>query len=209
VTRALAWTALLLAGLLSFLVGHGLVAEVHAPELSRLPRELGFLHLVEDIDVAAAVLGDLPPERFLFARVADDAGNEGLLFVAWFERGRRWTGRPHSPEICFAFEGWKESEAHLLRQSDARRIWSRHFVRDEEHIRVVHWLEKPGATREPGALVKILRKITGRREVALRQDIASIYWQFPLDACPPEADLLAASETLNAALDGLWFPKDE
>ncbi|MEW6071623.1 MAG: exosortase-associated EpsI family protein [Planctomycetota bacterium] len=202
--RGLAWLALLLAGALSFAVDRGLLGRAVPPDLERLPVELGPLRRTAVIPVEAAVLGDLPPERFLFTTVRDEGNREGRLYVAWFARGRRWSGRPHSAEFCFAAEGWREVEAHRLLGADGRGRWSRRFERDGSAIRIVHWFETPGRAVAGGWFARLRHRLTGGGGAGLRQDEASIYWEFPAEAAPRESDLLAASEALAAALHRLW-----
>ena len=201
--RFLAWSALLLAGVLSLGMSRGWFGRPHAPDLDRLPVELGPLRQVQVIPVAPASLGEFPPERFHYAVVGDAAGREGNLYVAWFARGRRWSGRPHSTDVCFEAGGWVEEEAHRVFRSDGHGQWSRQFRRGDRTIRVVHWIERPSRTGSEHWFPRALRFL-GRREGGLRQDVASIYFEFPAEASPSDAELLAASEALVAALDALW-----
>ena len=112
--RFIAWCALGLAGLLSFLVQSGEVAAPLPPDLDRIPERLGTLSLQGDIPFDVTVLGELPPERWLFQQAVDSDTRRGLLYVAYFERGRRWSGRPHPVEVCYYAQGWEELEAQLI-----------------------------------------------------------------------------------------------
>lgn len=202
--RTLAWTALLLAGLLSILVDRGILGRPIAPDLERLPDEFALLHLVEEIPVAPAALGEYPPERFHFGRYADDAGRAGLLYLAWYQRGRRWSGRPHATEICFRADGWREFEARRVVRSDGQVLWSRGFEREGERIRVVHWLERPGRGRGGSLASRIANRVLPHREGALRQDMAAIYWQFDEAMRPDDEELVAASAAVSRSLRARW-----
>lgn len=202
--RVLPWLALYLCAAFSFLVEGGFLGEPVAPDLARLPARLGPFELLEEFALEPGTLGEQPPERATFRRVRDAQGNEGRLFLAYYERAQRWSGRPHDVEKCFAALGWEEREAHRL--DGASRLWSRLFVRTDgessEEIRVLHWLERPGSDRERFTWRELGARVASLR--GFRPDVASIYLEFPAGAAPGEAECLAAVSALAEALEGLW-----
>jgi len=202
--RALAWIAFYLAAAFSLLVETGRLGTPRPPDLAQLPARLGPLQVLAEIPFEAEALGPQPPERWAYRLVRDEQGHEGRLFVAWYERAQRWSGRPHDVEKCFAALGWQEREARRL--AEAHRPWSRLFEREGEDgaeaIRVVHWLERPGADQDrlaPGELVARIRSGRG-----FRPDVASAYLEFPAAAAPSDDACAAAVEALSRALEDLW-----
>ena len=202
--RALPWLALYLSAALSFLVEGGFLGKPVAPDLARLPGRIGPLEILEEFVLEPGTLGEQPPERASFRRVRDQDGHEGKLFVAYYERAQRWSGRPHDVEKCFEALGWQEREAHRLDQ--AHRLWARLFVREHagepEAIRIVHWLERPGPDRDRFDPRELWSRIASRH--GFRPDVAAVYLEFPAEAAPSEADCGAAVSALSAALEGLW-----
>ena len=126
-----AWLALFAGAAFSFLVELGALGAPVAPDLAQLPARVGPLELLEDIPVDPEALGEQPPERWAFRRVRDAHDHEGRLFVAYYERAQRWSGRPHDVEKCFTALGWEEREARRL-DAEAHRPWSRLFERGGE-----------------------------------------------------------------------------
>ncbi len=202
--RALPWLALYLCAAFSCLVEGGFLGRAVAPDLARLPAQLGPLELLDEIALEPGALGEQPPERATFRRVRDAHGHEGRLFLAYYERAQRWSGRPHDVEKCFAALGWQEREAHRL--AGAHRPWSRLFARADgeqsESIRVLHWLEHPGPDRERGTWRELGMRLLSLR--GFRPDVASIYLEFPADAAPDEGQCVEAVGALSEALEGLW-----
>jgi hypothetical protein len=202
--RALPWLALYLCAAFSFLVERGHLGEPAAPDLTRLPARAGPLELLEEFPLDPAALGEQPPERASYRRVRDELGHEGKLFVAYYARAQRWSGRPHDVERCFVAQGWEEREAQRLDQ--ANRLWSRHLVRESggEHaaIRVVHWLERPGPDQDRLSAGELVARVTSLR--GFRPDVASLYLEFPADAAPDEETLVASVRALSMALEALW-----
>jgi hypothetical protein len=206
--RALPWLALYLCAGFSCLVESGALGRAVAPDLARLPSRLGTLEVLEELPVDPAAFGKQPPERTTFRRVRDAHGREGRLFVAYYERAQRWSGRPHDLEKCYAAQGWQEREAHRLEH--AHRLWSRLFARagegeaedDAKAIRVLHWLELPGPDRDRLDWRELRSRVASGR--GFRQDVASVYLEFPADAAPDERELVTAVSALSAALEGLW-----
>jgi len=200
-----AWIALALAGVLSWAVGDGRVAASRAPELATLPDELGRLTLGADVSFDAELLGESPPDRWTFREVAApgaDAPLEGVLYVAYFLRGKRWSGRPHPVEVCYDALGWEELEARSVEGPAGSLFWSRRFEREGRRIRVFHWLQRPGQRPRSGFWSELAGRFRG--VAGLRQDVASIYWEFPDEGAPEEALLAEASEALTAALERAW-----
>jgi hypothetical protein len=200
VSRFLAWTALYLAAALCFGIEVGLLGRARAPELAALPARLGALEVVEEIPFDPAALGANPPERHTFLRVRDADGNEGRLFVAWYARAQRWSGRPHDVALCYASLGWREVEAARL--GGEQRPWSRLLERDGARIRVVHWLEHPGPDGDPLSPARLAARLTSGR--GFRPDVASAYLEFPAETEPDDTTCRTAAEALSAALEELW-----
>lgn len=195
-----AWLALFVGAGFSFLVERGCLGAAVAPDLARLPARLGTLEVLEEIELEPGALGAQPPERHAFRRVRDAQGHEGRLFVAYYARAQRWSGRPHDVEKCYAALGWEEREARHL--SEAHRPWSRLFERDGESIRVVHWLERPGADEDQLEWRQLGERLSSLR--GFRPDVASVYLEFPADAAPGDAEAEGAVAALSSALESLW-----
>ncbi len=201
---ALPWLALYLCAGFACLLEGGFLARAVAPDLTRLPARLGPLELLEELPLEPGALGEQPPERATFRRVRDADGHDGRLFVAYYARAQRWSGRPHDIEKCFAAQGWQEREAERL--DHARRLWSRRFERPSgeasESIRVIHWIERPGPDRDRLAAGELLSRLTSLR--GFRPDVASIYLEFPAGAAPDEEACLTAASALSKAIESLW-----
>jgi len=194
------WILLLLSGCFSLLIEGGLLIHPVAPDLTRLPARIASLDLLEEIPVESAALGDLPPEHFAFRRIRDGAGNEGKLYVAYYRRAQRWSGRPHDVNVCYEALGWQERSARCSRASPFP--WTRVFEREGEAIRVLHWTEHPGVEADPIAPATIASRLVAPR--GFRPDVASIYLEFAEPAAPPAEELQAAAQALSAALETLW-----
>jgi len=168
-----------------------------------LPDRLGPLEVLEEFPLEREALGEEPPERATYRRVRDEHGHEGKLFVAYYERAQRWSGRPHDVEKCFEAQGWEEREAHRL--DEAHRLWSRLFARSDgtsAPIRVVHWLERPGPDQDRIAAGELLGRVLSGN--GFRPDVASLYLEFPADAAPDEESCVAAVRALSETLETLW-----
>lgn len=202
--RTAAWLALYLSAAFACLVEGGFLGRPVAPDLTGFPARIGTLELVEELAFDPAELGQQPPERCAFLRVRDARGHEGRLFIAYYERAQRWSGRPHDVEKCYSALGWLERSAHQL-EGD-HRPWSRLFVRPgpegEESIRVVHWLERPGPDRDQLAWHELLARVVSAR--GFRPDVASLYLEFPAGAEPDDAECAAAAEELSLLLESRW-----
>ena len=121
--NSLSFASLFLAAAFAGAVELGLLAHARTPDLATLPETLGPLTLGAEIPFDAAALGQTPPEAFTFRAVIDAAGHEGRLFVAYYARAQRWSGRPHDVDRCFTAMGYAEREVHAL--DEAHRPWSR------------------------------------------------------------------------------------
>jgi len=203
--RALGWSLCYAGALLACLLESGVLASARTPDLARLPRELGPLTRLAELEFDPAALGATPPERHSFQAVRDAVGTEGRLFLAYYERAQRWSGRPHDLELCYAAAGWREREAHRL--DEAHRPWSRRFEREgpdgaREAVRVVHWLERPGPDEDSVSLLELGRRLLSGN--GLRPDVIAAYFEFPADAAPSEADAARAVAALSAALEDAW-----
>lgn len=208
--RALGWTLLYGGALVSCVLESGALASAAAPDFARLPRALGPLTRLAELDFDPAALGATPPERHCFQAVRDAAGREGRLFLAYYERAQRWSGRPHDLELCYAAAGWRESEAHRL--EEAHRPWSRRFEREgpdglREAVRVVHWLERPGPDEDRVSLLELGRRLLSGN--GLRPDVVSVYFEFPADAAPSDEDAARAVAALSIALEDAWRASGE
>lgn len=204
ILRSLAWLTLYCAAAFSFLVETGRLGAPRAPDLTRLPERLAGLEILEEIPVDTGAFGAQPPERHAYRRVRDARGQEGCLFIAWYERAQRWSGRPHDVEKCFTALGWQEREARRLEEE--HRPWSRRFERARdggtEAIRVVHWLERPGPDLDRLSGRELLARLRSTR--GFRQDVASVYFEFPAEAAPPDAEFVGAVRELSRVLEELW-----
>jgi hypothetical protein len=137
--------------------------------------------------------------------VRDDQGREGRLFLAYYARAQRWSGRPHDLEKCYAAAGWSEREAHRL--EGAHHPWSRLFERpgaegEREAVRVVHWLERPGPDEDRLAPGELLSRLVGGN--GFRPDVVSAYFEFAADDAPGDQAAAAAVAALSAALEDAW-----
>lgn len=193
--------ALLLAGAaLSFVSEGGWLARPVAPALQALPARLpGGLAIGEPIPFDLAALGEQPPESHAYRTVHDPQGHEGRLFLAFYERAKRWSGRPHDLEGCYAAAGW--SEVGAVRLEGAPYPWIRTFARAGARVRVVHWIDVPGAEPAPGARGFVTRLLGSS---GLRRDVVSVYVEFPLEDAPDEAGLAAVARDVSQALEDLW-----
>ena len=197
---ALSFTSLYLAAAFAGAVELGLLARARQPDLTTLPATLGPFTLGPEIAFDAAALGASAPEAFTFRAVHDADGNEGRLFLAYYARAQRWSGRPHDVDKCFTALGYRESEVHAL--AEAHRPWSRRFEKDGESIRVVHWLERPGDDRnelDPAALLARLADGSG-----FRPDVCSIYFEFGAESAPDDGASAAAVSALSRVIDERW-----
>ncbi|MSR61558.1 MAG: exosortase-associated EpsI family protein [Planctomycetes bacterium] len=195
-----AWLALFAGAGFTFLVERGYLGAAVAPDLALLPAHIGTLEVLEEIPLEPGSLGTQPPERYAFRRVLDARGAEGRLFVAYYARAQRWSGRPHDVEKCYAALGWQELEARRL--VEAHRPWSRLFEREGETIRVVHWLERPGPDEDQLEWRQLGSRLSSLR--GFRPDVASVYLEFPAAAAPSDAEAEQAADELSRALEQLW-----
>lgn len=202
--RSAAWLTLYVCAGFAGLVEAGLLGRAVAPDLAGLPARIGPLELVEELPLDPATLGEQPPERSAFLRVRDARGHEGRLFLAYYARAQRWSGRPHDVEKCYAALGWQERSAHRL--DEAHRPWSRLFVRageqGEESIRVVHWLERPGPDQDRLAPRELVARLSSAR--GFRPDVVSLYLEFPAGAEPDDAECAAVAAELSRLLESRW-----
>ena len=194
------WLLLFVSGAFSLLIESGLVCAPVAPDLARLPARLGAFELGPELAFDPSSLGEQPPERYTFRSVQDGQGHEGRLFIGYYRRAQRWSGRPHDLDKCYAAQGWEEREAHRL--DEAHRPWSRLFEREGTAVRVVHWLERPGADDDALDGRELAARLGSLR--GFRPDVASIYFEFAADATPAEAALAGAVHALSATLETLW-----
>ena len=195
-----AWSLLFLSGVFSLLVEGGFLIRPVAPDLARLPARIASLELLEEMPVESADLGDLPPERFLFRRVRDPAGHEGKLYIAYYRRAQRWSGRPHDVNVCYESLGWQERSAR--RSRSAPFPWTRVFERDGTALRVLHWTEHPGPESDPIAPATIASRLASPR--GFRPDVASIYLEFAEAQALSADELQLAAQALSDGIERLW-----
>ena len=181
-------------------VEQGLLARARCPDLATLPAELGPLTLGPEIPFDPAALGETPPEAFTFRAVTDAEGRAGQLFIAYYARAQRWSGRPHDVDRCFTALGYTEREVHTL--DEAHRPWSRRFEQDGQAIRVVHWLERPGDDANALGLAPLVARLVDGS--GFRPDVCSVYFEFPADAAPDDGEAAAAVAALSRTLDVRW-----
>lgn len=198
--NSLSFASLFLAAALAGTVELGLFARARTPDLATLPATLGALTLGAEIPFDAAALGQTPPEAFTFRAVTDVAGREGRIFIAYYARAQRWSGRPHDVDQCFAAMGYTEREVHAL--AEAHRPWSRRFEKDGQAIRVVHWLERPGDDPNELGLAPLVARLADGS--GFRPDVCSVYFEFAAEESPSDAEAAAAVAALSTALDARW-----
>jgi len=198
---ALAWAALLLGGGLSYLCNTGLVPSV-APDLGALSPSMASIQRNFEIEFPIEALGDLPPERFTFQSIAGPDGQEGRLFVSYYKRSRRWSGRPHDLDVCYRSMGYAQLGTEIWETPKGATLWARVFEKQGRQVRVVHWLQTPGTQPGPVSLLDKIGRI-GDPD-GLRQDIASIYLEFELESAPSKEALISAAQAVIDDLDGLW-----
>ncbi len=198
------WFLLIAAGMLSFAVEMGAWIRPVPPDLARLGGTIGGLELGPEIALEPSALGDRPPERFLYrsARLAD--GSEGRLFVAWYRRAQRWSGRPHDVDRCYRSLGWEQRCAARSRVTPYP--WTRLFAREDESLRVVHWLEHPGEEADPIAPAVWWSRLRSPR--GLRPDVVSVTLELPASATTPAHEIEAAARALSDEIEWLWNPGD-
>ena len=203
--RILGWALLYAGALFTLALETGRFAAARAPDLTCLPEQLGPFTLLGELAFDPAALGAEPPEGFAYRSLRDAHGREGRLFLAYYERAQRWSGRPHDLEKCYAAAGWRETESRRL--AAAHRPWSRVFERERadgprEAVRVVHWLERPGPDEDRLAPAELLGRILSGN--GFRPDVLSVYFEFPAEDAPDDATAAAAVAALSAALEPLW-----
>lgn len=198
----IAWFLLALGGATSWGIAIGWLNPVHPPDLMALPEEIGPLRTLRIYEVDSGLLGDLPPDRFTFRQVGDGAGHEGEMYLAYFERGRRWSGRPHDLETCYRSGGWQAEAPRTLQTPSGARLSAQDFTKDGERIRVFHWIQQPGLLPGSEGMAAQLRRMFG--PAILRQDMASIYLQFPAAQAPADESAIQTTEALIRALEALW-----
>jgi hypothetical protein len=198
----IAWLSLIAGGLLSLVTDTGLLNPAVTPDLTQLHAQMGDFERNFEIEVDPIVLGDLPPERYTFQSIAGPDNQEGRLYIAYYTRGRRWSGRPHDVDVCFRSLGFQELETSTLTTSSGAVLWSRIFANEEDTVRVVHWQQRPGVLPGPQGPFHMISRLFAAQ--GLRQDIASIYMEFSVDDAPAEADYAAAAQVVIDQIEELW-----
>jgi hypothetical protein len=203
--RLLAWSLLYVGATFSCALESGRLAAPIVPGLAELPAQAGPLALLDEIAFDVSALGSVPPEAHSYRRVRAAAGREGRLFLAYYERAQRWSGRPHDLEACYAAAGWTERESHRL--DEAHRPWSRLFERmsstgESESVRVVHWLERPGPDEDRLAPAELVRRLAAGG--GFRPDVVSVYFEFPAEDELDDDEAGAAAAALSTAIESVW-----
>lgn len=197
-----AWLLLALGGVMSWGLAMGWLNPIHPPDLEALPLEFGGLRTLEIYPVDSSLLGDLPPDRYTFRRIGVEEEDQGELYVAYFERGRRWSGRPHDLEVCYRAAGWELLQSRVLWTSSGAMIQAQDFRKETATIRVFHWIQQPGLMPGKMGMGAQLQRMRG--PAILRQDVASNYLQFPIEDAPPDERAVVAAEALIQGLEALW-----
>ena len=187
---------------MSVLTDTGWLNSPVTPDFSQLEKQLGPLNRNFEIEVDPAALGDYPPERFTFQSVAGPDGQEGVLYISYYQRGRRWSGRPHDVNVCYRSMGYKEVDAKVIHTVEGAELWSRVFENDTRKVRVVHWLQRPGIVPGDESALTSLKMLFSPQGV--RQDISSAYFEFDLEEAPTEEQLAAGAQALIEQLEHLW-----
>jgi uncharacterized protein DUF3485 len=198
----LSWFSLIAGGLLSLITSTGWFNPAVTPDLQKFPAQMGPFLRNYEIEVDPLILGDLPPERYSFQSIAGPDGQEGRLYIAYYARSRRWSGRPHDVNVCFRSQGFEEFQTETLLTTRGAVLWSRVFRKPEREVRVVHWQQRPGTLPSPREPFDTLRRLLTPQ--GLRQDVASIYLEFDLDTAPQDKDLAAASQAIIDQIEQLW-----
>jgi hypothetical protein len=198
----LAWGLLLIGGCFSAFCNTGILNPSILPDLALLDQELGPFTRDSEIEVDPELLGDLPPESFTFQSILGPDGQFGHMYIAYYSRGRRWSGRPHDLQVCYRAMGYTELEVNTLPTSSGAKLWSRVFQRGSQTVKVIHWLQKPGRLPKEEDIADHIKLLFSKN--GMRQDVASIYFEFDLVDAPSDADFLAASEKLIAQVETLW-----
>jgi hypothetical protein len=197
-----AWLSLTIGGLLSLGTQSGWLKSPIVPDLQEIPSQMGPIKRNYEIEVDPIILGDLPPERYSFQSIQGPDGQEGCMYIAYYTRGRRWSGRPHDVNVCFRSLGFDELQTETLQTASGAILWSRIFHNEERTVRVVHWQQRPGVLPGSQGPLHILRRLFSPN--GLRQDIASIYLEFDLDTAPLDKDLAAAAQVIIDQIEQLW-----
>lgn len=198
----LAWLLLALGGGATWGVAFGWLNPVHAPDLASLPDDFGSLRTLQIYSVDSDLLGEQPPDRFIYRLLGDEDGHTAELYVAWFERGRRWSGRPHNLETCYRADGWEAGPSRRLTAPDGAVWTAQEFSKPERSILVHHWIQQPGLPAGVSSPVAMLRRLL--TPFRLRQDVASVYLQFPIDASLSDAEAARAAQALMTSIEDLW-----
>jgi hypothetical protein len=197
--RRAAPALLLLGAAFSFVVESGWLIQPVTPRLQAIDQRLGDLEVLEAIPFDLEALGEQPPEGHAYLAVRAAQGREGRLFLAYYEHAKRWSGRPHDLEGCYAAAGWRELEAERLDEHPFP--WVRTFEREGDRVRVVHWIDHPGPEPRPG-VAGLVARLTDTR--GLRRDVVAVYLEFPLEDAPDDSALSASAAAVSTALERLW-----
>jgi len=200
--RPLAIASLVLGGTITWGSATGWLNPGQNLPLSALGQQFGPLHSVLIHDVDSGLLGDLPPDSFTFQTVQDDADREGLLYIAYYRRSRRWSGRPHELTICYRAIGYDLLDGRQLQTAAGSRYWLHHFSREGKEVQVLHWLQRPGMLPGEEGVLDHLKRIFSPQ--GLRQDVVSAYLEFPVEAGLGEDTLLLAATAISEDLAEIW-----
>jgi uncharacterized protein DUF3485 len=203
--RRLAWLLLFCAGTLSHLSSRGILNPTVMPKLESLPSHFGPLSRAESYELDPLSLGSIAPDRFLYQEVLTPAGDSGLCYLAYFERGKRWSGYPHNVDVCYRSLGWSELDSRIIETPGGARLQLTDFQREDKQIRVVYWQQRPSLLPGFQTAAQHLARL-GSLD-ALRQDIASVYFEFPVSSAPTDEEFGLAAHALILSLESLWSRK--
>jgi EpsI family protein len=118
-----------------------------APDLARLPAELGEWRQLGENRLAGDVLTALHADRLLSRTyVQRPSGTVADLFVAWYRSQRGGTTQPHPPTVCLPASGWTpETTGEITLATPAGSIpVSQYEVRKgSERAVVLYWYQMP------------------------------------------------------------------
>jgi len=118
------------------------------------------------------------------------------MYFTWYQRGRRWSGRPHDVEICYRALGWEDRAPPIDLKSPGKvqaQVWE--FEREGEHLTVTAWQQRPGSS---------LGSVPFQQ--TFRQDIFAGYFEFPREGAPSRSELETAAQAAVKEVESLLQP---
>jgi hypothetical protein len=108
-------------------------------------------------------------------------------------------------DVCFRALGWNELDSRPIETPSGAKLQLTDFQREEEQIRVVYWQQRPSL--QPGSQSASQHLARLGTVDALRQDIASVYFEFPVTSAPTDHEFSLAADALILSLESLWSRK--